>query len=240
MKISSVIVGLLAITVGFSEAAEPEKKWTSTTEFAAVIASGNAESSTHSGKIVLTRALTADTTLELHGMVLGAKSKDIVTAKQYNLGEKVSRKITDRTYLFEAGDWDKNHFLGYGNSYTLSVGAGRGLIDSPTNKLIAELGAGYVKEERLAPPDVEFGTARAYSKYTRVLSKTASFTQDAEYLHNLKERNGYRVAANSGLVATISTSMSMKFGYQLRYANQPAPGFKRNDALTSAALIIAY
>jgi putative salt-induced outer membrane protein YdiY len=122
---------------------------------------------------------------------------------------------------------------------------GRELIATAKNQLNVELGGGFVNEQRILPPRAKFGTGRAYSKYTRVLSPTANFNQDAEYLHNFKNKDGYRVTTNTALVASITTHVSMKFGYQWKFINQPATNaagqkFGKSDTLASAALIVNY
>ena len=170
----------------------------------------------------------------------GSRSEGKVTAERYNASEKVSRKLSKQNYVFEKLKWDKNRFAGIWNRYDISGGLGRELLKLPDDSIIIELSGGYVNEERIGSPREEFASGKVYGKYTRTLSKTASFLQDAEYLHNFQAPDGYRLNMSSSLLASLSTHMSIKVSYTWKYVNMPPKGFIRSDTATSVALIVNY
>src|SRR5262249_10630747 len=124
---------------------------------------------------------------ELIGGGLGSKSQGQVTAEKYFASEKLSYKIDDRNYAYEKSAWDKDRFAGILNRYDNSVGLGREFIKTKTNNLLAEVGGGYVNEQRKNTGVNDFASGRFYTKYVRTLSPTSNFSQDAEYLHNFKD-----------------------------------------------------
>ncbi|HRY30331.1 MAG TPA: DUF481 domain-containing protein [Elusimicrobiota bacterium] len=217
----------------------PAKKWSEKAQLTYLSANGNTKSSTlgasNEFQYNWTRAA-----LDLTAGALGSQSKEEVTAEQYFAAEKVSWKLTARNYAFERTGWDKNRFAGIANRIDASVGLGRELIKTKRNDLILELGGGYVNEQRVKAPREDFSSGRAYSKYVFAISPQSAFSQDAEYLHNFEHPDGYRVNAETALVSAVSTHMSLKASYLVKYVNQPAPTFGKTDTLTSMALIFNY
>jgi putative salt-induced outer membrane protein YdiY len=231
-------IGTLSASVLKAEDAAP-KNWKEKAEFSAVSANGNSKSTTLSFKNLFNydwkRAA-----LELDGGGLRSDSEGKTTAEQYYAGEKVSFKLTGKNYLFQKFRWDRNRFAGIQNRYDLSGGFGRHLLDWKNDKLFAEAGAGYINEERNAPPRNEFASGRAYAKYERTLSQTANFTQDIEYLANFKDDEDYRMNTETAVIAAISTHLSLKASFVWRRQNKPPSGFIKDDTYTSLALIVNY
>jgi putative salt-induced outer membrane protein YdiY len=215
------------------------KNWKDTGELSAVSTNGNSKTQTTSLKDTFDwhREIYG---LELVGGGLGSKSKGEVTAEQYNASEKGTVNVTPRNYGYERFAWDKNRFAGIQNRYDVSLGAGRELLNMPADKLIGELGLGYINEERIRQPRNDFASGRAYAKYTHVFSPTANFTQDAEYLANFDDASGYRVNTETALTTTVSTHVSLKVSYVWKRLNKPAPGIAKDDTIASAALLINY
>lgn len=217
----------------------PAKKWTETAQLTYLSANGNTKSSTL-GITELFKYTWEKTTLELTAAALGASQERVVTAEQYSAAEKVLRKVSDRNYVFERVGWDKNRFSGIANRIDASLGLGRELVKTAKNLLILELGGGYINEQRVKSERVDFASGRSYAKYTRTLSETATFSQDAEYLHSFSNQDDYRLNAETSLVASLTTHFSLKTSFVWKKVNIPPPGFTKNDTLTSVALIFNY
>lgn len=217
----------------------PQKKWKNVTELSVVSANGNTKSTTSSGKNTFTIER-SKTGVELVAGGLGAKSNGETTAEKYFASEKVTYKVSDRNYVFEKAGWEKDRFAGIRNRYDPNVGLGRELIATPKNLLIAEAGLGYVVEERVNSKTVDFASGRLYSKYTRTISDTSNFTQDAEYLHNFEDASDFRINTESALTAALSAHFSLKVSYRWQHVGEPPLGFARNDTTTSMALIASY
>jgi putative salt-induced outer membrane protein len=171
---------------------------------------------------------------------LRSESDDTTIAEQYNASEKFTWDLIDKNYTYERFAWDRDRFAGVQNRYDSSAGLGRTILDLTNDKLIGELGAGYINEERTEPPRNDFGSGRAYAKYIRTISKTANFSQDIEYLASFKDADAYRLNTETAIIASISTHLSLKASYIWKRINKPAPGFSKDDTITSVALIINY
>jgi putative salt-induced outer membrane protein YdiY len=238
-----LVLSLLSVLFIFSPLRADEagavKKWNDQAEVSVVSTNGNSKTTTTSGKNSFEYGWTR-LKLGLSAEGLGAKSRNEVTAERYAAGQKLSYKVSPKNYVFEKLLWEKNRFAGIANRWDLSLGAGRELFAFAKDALVAELGFGYINEERIASKREDFASGRLYSKYTHLLSDTANFSQDAEYLANFEETDGYRLNTETALTAAISSYFSVKFSYVWNRVNKPAPGFTKNDTTTKFSLIASF
>lgn len=240
MKRVLTTLAIAALAAGAVRAEEaPVKNWKDTAQFSFLDANGNTDSTTLGASNLFTWTRNKWTLL-LPAGALNTKSNGVRTAEQYYAGEKVEFKIDARNYLFERYQWERNVFAGFAHRHDLSGGVGREWFKTPTDNFLTELGAGYINEQRVASDRVTFGSGRGYAKYAHKLSATADFSQDAEYLHNLKESKDYRFNAETALTAALTTRMSLKLSYALKFRNTPPPAFGKTDTLTAVSLIVNY
>ena len=238
----SIIIGIVCTLLAhplFAADSAPAKKWKDTAEFSLVSANGNSKATSISGKNTFTYQWTR-TVLELSAGGLGTESENRQTAEQYFANEKLGWTIVGKNYAYERFGWDKDRFSGIFNRYDLSAGVGRTLLDLTKDKLNGEVGAGYINEERDNTLRKDFGSGRAYTKYTRMFTDTSNFSQDIEYLVSFNDENEYRLKTESALITSVSTNISLKISYIWKRVNKPTPGFSKDDTITSAALIINY
>ncbi len=234
----TIVLALIRSSSAYGEE-KPAKPWSESAEVSVVSTNGNSKTTTSSGKNTFTYKWTK-TLLELIAGGLGSKSGGHVTAEEYFASEKVAYSLSDRNYVFEKVRWDKNRFAGIKDRYDMGVGQGRELIKTPKDNLLAELGGGYVSEERTVGPRNGFASGRAYSKYLHTFTPTATFSQDAEYLHNFEDVDDFRVNTETALVSALSVHFSLKVSYKWKHVGRPPAGFGRNDTITSVTLIATY
>lgn len=236
LMMAAVII--LGATVGKAQD-KPAKPWKNVTEASLVSANGNTKSTTYSAKNTYNRDW-KKMALELIGSALGSENQGTTVAEQYLASEKLSYKLSDRNYVFEKFAWNKDRFAGIKNRYDSSLGLGREVLKNNRDEIIAELGGGYVNEERTTGPQNDFASGRAYSKYTHIFTPTATFSQDVEYLHNFEDADDFRVNTETALISALSAHFSLKVGYKWKHVGQPPPGFGRNDTITSVSLLATY
>lgn len=223
----------------YAAAQDAPKNWKDAAELSYVQTSGNSKTSTISAKNLFNYDW-EKSALELNAGGLGTKSKNTVTAEQYNAAEKVSLKLAGKNYAFQKTAWNKDRFAGIKDRWDLGLGLGRHLLDTADDKLFAEAGGGYIFEDRLLSENKSFGTYRGYGKYIRTLSATANASQDLEYIGNFSDSKGYRMNAETALVTSISTHFSLKASYAWKYVNSPAAGFRKTDTTTGVSVIVNY
>ncbi len=239
-----LLVTLLAVGAALpvhAEDAAAAKPWKNAGELSVVSTNGNSKNTTTSAKNTFNYKWTK-AALEFVAGALGASTRNSTTAEQYNASEKVSYSLgsSDKNYIFEKAGWDSNRFAGYYHRYDVGAGYGRQILDLVKDKLIGEIGGGYVNEERVAAPRDDFGSGRAYTKYTHILSETAQFSQDGEYLHNFEDSDNYRINTETAIIASLTTHLSLKASYKWNRVGKPPAGIGRDDTTTGVALIINY
>lgn len=233
-------VALALFSTGFSRAEDaPAKPWKNSTEASLVTTNGNSKGTTSSAKNKFTYDW-ARTGLEIVGGALGSKTRDGVTAEQYNASAKLTEKLVGKTYLYQRYAWDANRFAGYRHRHDLSAGVGYYLLDLPRHQWNTELGAGYINEQRILPPRVDFASGRAYTKYVFKFSDTSSFSQDVEYIHNFDDSDGYRLNTETALTASLTSHLALKTSFIWNRVGLPAAGALRDDTKTLVALVVNY
>jgi putative salt-induced outer membrane protein len=231
---------LLAAALPAAAADAPAKPWKGTAEFSFVSATGNSKAQTTSAKGGFAYQFTPAASLEMEGGGLGSRSNGLVTAEQYYAGEKIARKVDDRDYVFEKYRWDRNRFSGVAHRHDFSIGAGRELIKTPADLLIAEGGPGYVNEERLREKRKTYASGRLYSKYTRELGAGSRFSQDAEWVQSLADDRDALINTETTLSAALSSSLALKNSFGWKHNSRPPAGARKDDTLVSVALVATF
>ncbi|MBI3298474.1 MAG: DUF481 domain-containing protein [Elusimicrobia bacterium] len=239
---------ILILAVGLFGASSPAlaqdpaaqaKNWKNAAELTVLNTTGNSRVTTYGASDLFT-ATRGKASAEVKGGALGSKTQGTTTAEQYNAGEKVSWALSERYYVFERFGWDKNRFAGIRNRYEPSAGLGALAIKTPKDTLAAELGAGYVSEERIGSPSKSFASGRAYAKYAHVFNEAVNFSQDAEYLRDFSDGRNYRLNTETAFISAMSTHLSLKASYKWKRVNAPPLGFVKDDTFTALALIVNY
>lgn len=236
----TLIAAALLLPAASAASAAETKPWKNAVELSFVNTNGNSKTQTTSAKNAFSYEFSKETKGEVEAGGLGARSEGRVTAEQYFAEEKVSHKVSDRNYIFERYRWDRNIFAGVLHRHDLSLGVGRELWKTPKDLLIGELAPGYLNEERLNDRRKSFASARAYAKYTRELSATAKFSQDAEYILSLKDARDARLNTETALTAALSTFLSVKNSFVWRHDGRPPSGKRKDDTILSVALIASF
>ena len=104
-------------------------------------------------------------------------------------------------------------------------------------------------EKRLLPgvspgPEItetrDFATARVGLEYKWKFSKTGELSDEAFYLADLSNSDDWRYGNKISLGAGMTTVLSVKLSYAWITLNDPVPGKKKTDTITSAALVAKF
>ncbi|HNW45723.1 MAG TPA: DUF481 domain-containing protein, partial [Elusimicrobiales bacterium] len=117
MKTTLLLASVFSLAA--NAAAQEAKPWKDAAELSYVQTSGNSKTSTTAAKNLFNYDW-EKAALELTAAGLGAQSRNVVTAEQYNASEKVSLKLTGKNYAFQKTSWDKNRFAGIKDRYDSS------------------------------------------------------------------------------------------------------------------------
>ncbi len=93
-------------------------------------------------------------------------------------------------------------------------------------------------------PDVERmfinHAARLYAGYVNNLNEHVTFDTGLEYLQSVVKAPIFRINWVTGLTASLNSKVSLATTFTLRYENDPLPGIKQLDTITSLLLGIRF
>ncbi len=238
IKPSISIFMLSLATTGLVQAAEQEgpKGMSGSAEFGMILTSGNSDSSTLNGKF----ALTNDTAQWLHTASLDlvrAESENVKTAERFVLNAKSNYKLQDDQFLFVGLKHDIDKFSGFDYQTSLTAGYGRKLYDTDQYKLSVEIGPGYRISKLKAGGDDNEAILHlgATSKY--IINKASSL-DGALVIDSGSSQTITALAL--GYVNSLSDSLALKIGYNLKYSSDVPAGSKKSDSITSVSLIYSF
>lgn len=231
---------LLLAALALSASSAGAKPWKNSAELSYHSANGNTKTQMTAAKNALTYDVSAETKAEVEVGGRGARTDRQTQAEQYYALEKVSRKFSDRSYVFERFRWDRDLFAGIRHRNDFSVGVGRELWKTSKDLLIGELAPGYANEERVSDNHKSYASARAYAKYSHEFSETAKFSQDIEYVLSLADSRDTRVNTETALIANLSSVLAMKNSFVWKHDSRPAARKRKDDTILSLAMIATF
>jgi putative salt-induced outer membrane protein YdiY len=242
---SGCIVLLCVVSVPALAAAQaaapppPPPKHEGTGEFAFVGVTGNASTQTL-GLRYEAIARPGTWTFTHKTAFVQNESSDVLTARSFLYAGRGAKTLSPRLSAFGQYDYFKDRFAGVANRNTITGGITAKLVAQERQQFSVDAGAGYLNEDRLAGNDVSSAIYSFGSKYLLKISDTADLTDDFGFVGTFDNGDDWRIAHTISLTARLTGIFSLKVSSGVRYANFPAPGFKKTDTITSVALVAKY
>jgi len=231
---SSLSVGLLA-----DEPPKPPPLWSGKAEVSYVATSGNSDTKTlgAAGEAEY-QPLPWSAKLKLE--FVRAESNGVVSARSFAGLLRGARKLSARLETYAQGTYLKNTFAGIDHRLAGEAGVAYLILPGETHTLKSEAGLGYTKEDRTNGDDRSFGTGRLGLLYKWKFSKTAEFSEEVSFTESLKDSSDWRFDSATSLSASMTSVFSVKLSYVIHTLNEPVPGKKKTDTITSAALVAKF
>jgi putative salt-induced outer membrane protein len=172
--------------------------------------------------------------------VVNSSTADVETVNTLTAGVRADYSVGSRFRFFALGTFSRNRFAGIARRFEEAVGLAYGVLTGPTNILDVEAGGGRNQQTGTTGPSQQFWVSRVAVHYKLNFTSHAYFEQKAEDLADLQNLKNMFINTESSLVAPISSTVALKLGYMVRYANQPQPGFKKADTILSAGLQLQF
>ncbi|HAH08162.1 MAG TPA: hypothetical protein DCM05_16830 [Elusimicrobia bacterium] len=235
-----LLAALLPGSALAADAPAKEKKWKDQTELSLVTANGNSRITTVSAKNVFAWDFRPSYRLDSEAGAVNSKSQGAVTTEQFYALEKVTRKLSERNYLFQEYRWDRDPLASLAHRHALNAGCGRELWKTEKDLLIAEAAPGYVYEERIGADRNDYASGRLYSKFSRQLNPSASFSQDVEHVQSLVLLKDNRLKTETAVTAALSDRFSIKASFLWKHNSYPPGAVLKDDTTTAIALITSF
>jgi putative salt-induced outer membrane protein len=217
----------------------PPPLWSGKAELAYAATSGNTSTSSLGvGLDVMYRP--APWTVEGKFSYLRASAAHILTAESLAGAIKGSRDLTPKVDAFLLAGYQRNTFSGIDHRMGADAGAGYKLIQRPDLLFRTEAALGYMNESRTNGTKLNYATARGGLKLVWKFGKSADFTEEGSFTEDLSHTANWIFRNVASVSASMTSIFSLKLSYGLVYANEPVPGFKKTDTVTSAAVVAKF
>ncbi|MBK8248963.1 MAG: DUF481 domain-containing protein [Gemmatimonadetes bacterium] len=132
--------------------------------------------------------------------------------------------------------YDRNTFAGISRRFEQAAGLAAKLVTRDTDAWTFEAGLAMNQQRATDGTTLNFASLRSGTLWKHHFSKASYFTQGVEFLPSFKNSDDYRVNTETAFVAPISTHVSMKAGYVIRYDNLPETGRQSSDRIFTTGL----
>ncbi len=222
-------------------------------ELGYIVVGGNAKSQSFSGKQGTWYQFDSDL-LKLSGHYLNSQAQNQTTRQLEGVAENWSATLryehifVPQTFnLFAQAGMRGDRFIGVDFGQLYDIGAKYYLVSGESFKWFAEGGYQFLKEEfrddgnPVTPAYGEAHFLRLFTQADYVYTPSIKFGLWVEYLPDIKEEENYRVNFSPYMMAILSDTFSLKFGYEGYYRNIPvAPNTIRFDFRHVTALIAKF
>ncbi len=163
------------------------------------------------------------------------------TAERYLAGARAKRALAGRWDLFGGISGEQNEFAGFDLLVLAETGVIYKALLGPVHSLAFDLGFTWTDENRIEPEvDVDYLGAVAGLNYEWKISEVAVFSQRLIYYPNFDESSDWRISSDTGLSASLTDTMALRIGYEVRYRNQPIGNNEGTDTTTKVSLVVKF
>jgi putative salt-induced outer membrane protein len=243
--------GLFALPLAHADDAPPPPVgWTGKGEVGAVLARGNADTTTADVKFDGTDSF-GNWKNTAHLAFLYGESADFSTAQRLEGAWQSDYNYSKKMFVFGAIAGEDDKFDGFVYQATLSTGLGYKVVDSDTTKLTVTAGIGYrrLQTETLIKDDDgrviarDPGTSTSDGVGTVGLDYSQQITKTTKLVDRLAIQSGGQntaVANDFSIAVNMTDALALSFGFGVRYNSDPPAGSKSSDELTTINLVYAF
>ena len=209
-------------------------QWKAKGELGASFASGNSEN--ESVNAALEVKLTRDKWAHTMGFAgnYGSDGEE-TTAERWELRGQSDYTFNEKAYWFGAARYEDDRLSTYDYQASLSTGLGYKFVDTERTKFWIQGGPGYRYAKLQDTGESEDGVIfRGDLGFDHQLTETTKIVE--RFLVETGSNNTY-LQNDLGLEVTITGSLGLRVGYQVRHNTDVLPGVEKTDTLTTVGLI---
>ena len=165
------------------------------------------------------------------------RTAGVTSRERYVAAYQPNYKIDDRGYIYGNAQYESDRFLGYDNRYSVSVGAGYGVLRRPGLTADVELGPAFRHTDVIDDTTQRSLAVRGSLDLDWTLLSGLTVTQDAAmYL----ERYNSTVRSVSAIEAKLLGPLSARLSYTVQYESAPTEGRVPTDRTSRASLVYTF
>jgi putative salt-induced outer membrane protein len=237
----AMLFALPALAQEADEAEETEESpWKGSLGLAYLATSGNTDTSTFGLDFTLNREA-QPWGFEALAQFNRAEDSGVVTAERYLLSARALRALNERWDFFAGLSAEKDEFAGFELRGMVETGVVYKALMGPKHHLAFDVGLTWTDEDRVEPePDADYLGGLAGLAYEWKISDSASFTQRFLFYPNFDNSDDWRLNSDTGIQAAINDWLALKFGYELRYRNEPIGDADDTDTTTKFSVVLNF
>jgi putative salt-induced outer membrane protein len=245
------VVPVLTALADDTPAPPPQHQWIGKGQFGFLQSKGNSDGESINGGLDLSRYDDAwKNALNIVGLY--GKSAGIVSSERWVVSEQTDYSFTDKFFAFGGLRYEHDMFDGFQYQASLTGGVGYKFLETVSDKLTVQVGAGYrrLRSEELIKDDTGAVVQRIAAADS---SGEAIATVGADYSHKfnavttlsnkfLLEYGSDDTLAHDEIALTVkmSPALALSVGYTITDNSNPAAGLKKVDTLTTVNLVFGF
>ena len=227
----------LLLAAGLVAALPAQADWSGKGELGGVLARGNTETETVSGKLDVSNEL-GRWTHKAGFSILRTVNDGVTSANRWELRGESDYSLSDRSYVFGALRYEDDQFTDYNYQATASVGYGYKLIDSDRTKLDGKIGVGFRQSElQLTGETEDNAIARGALEFSHQLTETTLVVD--KFLIESGSNNTF-IQNILGLEVKMNASLALGLSYEVRTNSDVQPGTDKTDQILTANLVFGF
>ena len=230
-------MNLIVLTAVALAATPAHAEWKGKGELGGVLARGNTNTETLSGKVDMT--LETGKWKHLAGFsILRTVNDSVTSANRWELHGESDYQLSDRSFVFGSGRYENDHFTAFSYQASAAVGYGYKFIDEKDTRLAVKLGAGYRRSELRDSGVVDNNAiVSGMVDYFHRLTDTTSLTN--KLLVESGRSNTFLQNA-LGLQVKINSSLALGLSYDVRHNTTVVAGTKKTDQVLTVNLVFGF
>ena len=218
---------------------EPPPLWDVQVGATFVGTSGNSET-TATGADFAAHRRGAVWKIESTAVAVRLSDQDVLKAERYLGMFRVARALSSLLSVSTGLKLERDRFSGIDFRSILDGGLGWALVRKPLWTLDGVTGIAWTHEALVntVDRDAPVGVLQLLSRIP--IGAGGNTTQRVTYYPDFARSSAYRSEAELTAQAPMNSHLALKFGYLLRYAHDPVPGFKRTDSTTTASVVLQW
>jgi putative salt-induced outer membrane protein YdiY len=247
-----VLIASAAVTTVLADDAPPppQDTWIGKGQFGFLDSKGNSDAQSVNGNLDLMR-YDGPWKNELYVAGLYGKSSSILSAERFEGREQTNYNFTPDLFVFGGLRYEHDEFDGFVYQASVTGGVGYNVINTPTNQLTAQVGAGYrrIRPETLLKDNDGAVYAREPLEQqgeaigTTTINFTHKFTPDTILTNTFLAEVGAQntmVQDNLQLAVKMTTKLALVVGYGITDNSNPPAPLKKVDTITTANLQFSF
>lgn len=156
---------------------------------------------------------------------------------KYLAGYEANYKFNARLFSFGLLQWDRDHFAGFNNRVTESVGMGYSIFHTPTLVWDLTLGPAFRQIDQVLGPTQYDTEARLATHLTWNISDATVFTEDMSFYIG----GGNSTSQSTTAITTkLIDALAARASFNIKKETSPGPGFKKTDTASRVTLVYGF